>query len=253
MNEFDEQIAQRLQAVCARIDAACARAGRNPQEVTLMLATKTVPAEQLAAAARAGFVLFGENRVQEARFKARKLAEIAPDLALQVRWHMIGHLQTNKIKPALSFADTVQSVDRPRLIDRLAARLAAVKRCIGVYVQVNTTGKATQYGVDPDNARMLVEAVQAAPNLALKGLMTIGNLGASAEVARPNFVALRRLRDRLRADGILQAGQDGLSMGMSSDFEIAIEEGATLVRVGTAVFGQRPTPDSYYWPEGPAL
>lgn len=252
MSEFDEQIALRLQALGERIDGACARAGRNPEEVTLMLATKTVPAEQLAAAARAGFALFGENRVQEAQVKARRLAEIAPDLALQVRWHMIGHLQTNKIKSALCFVDTVQSLDRQRLIDRLASRLAAVKRRIGVYVQVNTTGKATQYGVDPDHARVLVEAVQAEPNLVLKGLMTIGSLGASPEVARPNFVALRRLRDRLRADGILQAGQDGLSMGMSSDFEIAIEEGATLVRVGSAVFGQRATPDSYYWPEASA-
>lgn len=252
MSKFDEHIAQRLQQVCERINAACARFGRNPDEVELLLATKTVPAETLAAAARAGFVLFGENRVQEAQAKVERLAEIAPNLGTKARWHMIGHLQTNKIRHVLGFVEAVHSVDRLRLVNRLAAQLANEGRVIEVYVQVNTSGEASKYGVAPDDTRTLVEACQTAPGLSLKGLMTIGRLGSTAEAARRDFAALRCLRDRLRAEGVLDANQQGLSMGMSGDFEVAIEEGATLVRVGTAVFGQRSTPDSHYWPERPA-
>ena len=252
MSRLDRQIAQRLQDIRERIDAACARVGRNADEVTCLLATKTVPAEKLAAAARAGFVLFGENRVQEARAKAGRLAQIAPDMAAKTRWHMIGHLQTNKIKQMLGFAEAVQSIDRPRLVDRLVARLASDGRQIDVYVQVNTSGEESKYGVAPDETRALVEACQAAPSLSLKGLMTIGRLGSTPEAARRDFATLRGLRDQLCAEGMLMAGQQGLSMGMSGDFEVAIEEEATLVRVGTAVFGQRSTPDTRYWPEAPA-
>ena len=252
VTRLDRQIGQRLQFIRERIDAVCARVGRNPDEVELLLATKTVPVEKLAAAARAGYVLFGENRVQEARAKAGRLAQIAPDMAAKTRWHMIGHLQTNKLKHMLGFAEAVQSIDRPRLIDRLAARLANDGREIDVYVQVNTSGEESKYGAAPEETRALVEACQAAPGLLLKGLMTIGRLGSIPKAARRDFAALRGLRDQLCAEGMLMAGQRGLSMGMSGDFEVAIEEGATLVRVGTAIFGQRSTPDSHYWPEAPA-
>jgi len=249
MKQDPASIAERLQAVRRRIAAACERAGRDPGEVTLLLATKTQPAEALASALRAGIGRFGDNRVQEGLAKARRLGELAPDSATRVRWHMIGHLQTNKIKHALRFVDAIESVDRPRLVDKLCARLAREDRRMDVYVQANTSGEASKYGVAPEAAAGLVEVVQAAPQLDLKGLMTIGRLGAGPEDARPGFAALRRLRDRLLAEGLLRPGQDALSMGMTQDFEVAIEEGATRVRVGTAVFGPRSTPDAYYWPE----
>jgi len=250
MNERDAITAARLHGVRERIAAACARAGRDPGEITLLLATKTQPAEALASVLRCGVALFGENRVQEGLAKAHRLAEIAPDGAANVRWHMIGHLQTNKIKHAVKFVDAIESVDRRRLVDRLSARLAREHRRMQVYVQVNTSGEASKYGATPEAAAGLVEAVQAAPQLDLNGLMTIGRLGASPDAARPGFAALRRLRDGFLDQGLLRPGQDALSMGMTNDFEVAIEEGATLVRVGTAVFGSRSTPDSHYWPEG---
>jgi len=242
-------LADALQRIRARIAAACARSGRSPEDVTLMLATKTVPAERIIAAYRAGATLVGENRVQEALAKHEALAAEDREAAERITWHMIGHLQTNKIKHALRFASCVQSVDRVALVDKLQHHLTREERRLDVFIQVNTSGEASKFGVVPGEARALIEAVQGAERLRLRGLMTIGKLGSSPEAARPGFAVLHALRDELLANGALQAHQTELSMGMSSDFEIAIEEGATLVRVGTAVFGERPTPDSYYWPE----
>jgi hypothetical protein len=231
-----------------RIAGACARAGRSPADVTLLLATKTVPAERLATAVRAGATLFGENRVQELQAKVAALRRVDPAAGEAAAWHLIGHLQTNKIKHALPLVSCIQSVDRPRLIDRLEQRLAREDRCLDVYLQVNTSGEASKYGVPPEGAPALVQQIQRAPHLRLHGLMTLGRLGATPEAARPGFAALRRLRDDMIGTGELDARQDGLSMGMSGDFEVAVEEGATLVRVGSAVFGPRETPDSAYWP-----
>lgn len=245
-------IAERLAKIRASIDSACTRDGRAPESVTLLLATKTVPAERLALAADCGATLFGENRLQEALPKHARFREIAPATAPRVEWHFIGHLQTNKIKQVLRFADCVQSVDRLRLVEQLEARLAREQRQLQVFVQVNTSGEASKYGVAPEDAEDLVRAVAAAPHLSLCGLMTIGRLGASPEDARPGFRQLRVLRDHLRATAVLAPDQGALSMGMSADYEVAIEEGATLVRVGSAVFGERGTPDTAYWPESVA-
>jgi len=238
----------RLGRVQQRIVGACERTGRSPADVTLLLATKTVPADRLTYAVRAGATLFGENRVQELRGKVAALQQADPVAAEAAAWHFIGHLQTNKIKHALPLVSCIQSVDRPRLIDRLEQRLARDDRSLDVYLQVNTSGEASKYGVSPAAAPELVQRIQQAPHLQLRGLMTLGRLGATPEAARPGFAALRRLRDELIDAGELDAHRDGLSMGMSSDFEVAVEEGATLVRVGSAVFGPRDTPDSAYWP-----
>jgi hypothetical protein len=214
-----------------------------------MLATKTVSAVRFAAAFRAGAALIGENRVQEALAKRQQLAAEDSQAAEAITWHMIGHLQTNKIKLALRFASCVQSIDRASLVDKLQNRLAQEGRALDVFVQVNTSGEASKFGVAPRDASALIRHLQRAERLRLRGLMTIGRLGATPEAARPSFAMLRALRDQLLAEGTLHFGQAELSMGMSADFEIAIEEGATLVRVGSAIFGERPTPDSYYWSE----
>lgn len=236
---LDATIAARIAAVRARMQAACARAGRSPSSVTLMLVTKTVERERVDAAIRAGHRLFGENRVQEA---VRKFGG-ADDGALEV--HMIGHLQTNKVAAALRVTRAIHSIDRVELIESLERRLPAGAR-LPVFLQVNTSGEASKFGVAPDGALALARRITDSPVLELRGLMTIALLSAEAERVRPCFRRLRETRDELVARGTPTAGE--LSMGMSSDFEVAIEEGATLVRVGTAVFGARPTPDSEYWP-----
>jgi len=248
MNDPASSVTQRLDVLQKRVESACRNAGRDPAEVTLLLATKTIPADRLPEAVRAGQMRFGENRIQEGLAKSAQLANAHPDLAAGVRWEMIGHLQTNKINQALRFVSAIQSVDRLRLVKRLQTRLERDGRTVDVHVQVNTSGEQSKYGVAPEAAEELVEAVQLASGLNLVGLMTIGRLGSTTDAARPDFARLRQLRDRLLERGLLQPGQTGLSMGMSGDLEVAIEEGATLIRVGTAVFGQRPTPDSYYWP-----
>jgi PLP dependent protein len=236
---LDETIAARLEAVRTRIQEACIRSGRAPSSVALMLVTKTVERERIDEAIKAGHRLFGENRVQEA---VRKFSDENAD-GLEV--HMIGHLQTNKVAAALRVASAIHSVDRPQLVESLERRTSAGTR-MRVYLQVNTSGEASKFGVTPSGALELARRISDSPALELRGLMTIALLSADAERVRPCFRKLREIRDELLARGIPTAGE--LSMGMSSDFEVAIEEGATLVRVGTAVFGRRPTPDSVYWP-----
>lgn len=240
------ELRSRLTAIDAQMAAAAARVGRDPDEVRLLLATKTVPAQRVLKAVNAGRVLLGENKVLEGEAKAQEIEEMAP--LRPPSWHIIGHLQTNKIKYALRYASCIQSVDRPRLIEKLDARLQFEGRSIDVMLQVNTSKEASKYGVAPDEAMELARIAARYDTLRVIGLMTIGRLGSTPEVARENFRLLRGLRER-----ILNEGMDGcqpyeLSMGMSKDMEVAIEEGATMVRVGTAVFGERAYPDSYYWP-----
>ncbi len=224
------------EGVLERLGAACTRAGRDPRDVRLVAVSKTVPAERLRLATTAGFDLFGENRVQEAAAKASLLP--GP------RWHLVGHLQHNKARTALELFDlieTVDSVELARRLDRLLAE-GAVGRAVPypVLLQVNVDADPAKAGFDPDELAAALPELAALPNLRLEGLMTVGRLVTGAEEARPTFVALRRLSERLRASG--EAGRSlggALSMGMSDDFEVACEEGATLVRVGRALFGER--------------
>jgi len=239
-------VADRLRRVNQRIEAACARADRDPRTVRLLLATKTVAAERIRPAIEAGCRLIGENKVQEAAPKHRALQTMG--VSHEAAWHMIGHLQSNKVKHALRFADCIQSLDRARLVERLDRRLQYEGRAINVMLQFNTSGEASKYGADPDDAIAFARSVARCDTLRVVGLMTIGRFGAEPEVARESFRALRQVRNRLLAKGINRIEPRELSMGMSGDMEVAIDEGATMVRVGTAIFGPRPHPDAYYWP-----
>lgn len=221
-----------LAAVEARIDRACEVAGRDRAGVHLLPVTKTVEPERIRVAIDAGYRAFGENRVQEALTKARSLASEG------VEWHMIGHLQRNKVKQVLEFAACIQSVDRPSLVDRLADRLAHGGERRAVLMQVNTSGAESQYGVSPEEAGALARRIAGRPELEFRGLMTIGRFTDDPEGTRDCFVQLRSLRDRLQDE--LGQGLPELSMGMSGDLDVAVAEGATLVRVGSAVFGARP-------------
>lgn len=220
----------RLQAVHDRIAAAAARAGRAPDTVELVAVSKTFPAEVVRTFWEAGQTVFGENRVQEAAAKI-------PELPGAARWHLIGHLQKNKVRRALPLFELIHGVDSLDLaaaIDRVAAEEGLFPR---VLLEVNVAGEASKFGFRPDVLEREIEALLALPRLQIEGLMTIAPYAEEPEAARPHFAGLRELRDRLAA----RAGVpfSTLSMGMSGDFEVAVEEGSTLVRVGSAIFGHR--------------
>jgi len=210
---------------------AALRSGREPGAVTLLAVTKGFGVEVARDAFALDLVDLGENRVQEAE---GKIAAIGAG----PRWHLIGHLQTNKAKRAVQLFDAIHSVDSLRLAEDLARRGAVEGRAIRCYVEVRTTDESTKAGIAPDEALALVERMKSLAPLQVAGLMTMGPLQGGSEGARSSFRALRRLRDEGIERGILGAGA-GLSMGMSDDFEIAIEEGSTIVRIGSALFGPR--------------
>ena len=242
---MDELAALRhnLDAIRARIDAACRAAGRDPGEVRLLPVSKTVDEARLRQAHAIGIREFGENKVQEAMGKWEAMADL-PDL----RWVLIGHLQTNKAKYAARFASEFQALDSLRVAQALDAQLQKHGRALDVLVQVNTSGEASKFGLAPEDVSAFVRELPAFSSLRVRGLMTLALFSDDAALVRPCFVRLRTLRDRLRQEAPDGISMEELSMGMSGDFELAIAEGATTVRVGTAIFGRRPTPDSAYWP-----
>ena len=223
-------IAANLQAVRARIAAACVAAGRPAESVQLLAVSKTWPAANVREAVAAGQRAFGENYVQEAVDKAAQLAE--PGL----EWHFIGPLQSNKTRLVAENFAWVHSVDRLKIAERLAAQRPPGLAPLQVCSQVNASGEASKSGCAPDQAAVLAHAVAALPRLSLRGLMTIPEPSEDSSLQRSRFALLRQLRDRLKAGGL---ALDTLSMGMSHDLEAAIMEGATLVRIGTAIFGER--------------
>jgi hypothetical protein len=226
----DASLAANLQAVRARIAAAAQRAGRAPDEVTLVAVSKTVPAERVAAAYALGLRDFGENRVEEG---LPKQAALPGD----VRWHMIGHVQSRKAREAARQFALVHSVDSLKLAQRLAREAQAAGRVLPVLLEVNVSGEAAKYGFRPGATfEAEVAALLALPGLRVRGLMTMAPIVADPDEARPVFAALRALRAVLAAR-FPQADWRELSMGMTDDFEVAVEEGATLVRVGRAIFG----------------
>lgn len=229
-----EALRQRLAAVLARIDAACARAARDPATVRLLPVSKTVCEERLRAAYEAGCRMFGENKVQEAQRKWEAMADL-PDL----RWSIIGHLQTNKAKVIAEFADEFQALDSFRVAEALDRRLQALGRRMDVLVQVNTSGEESKFGLPPDEVEAFAKQLPAFSSLRVRGLMTLALHSDDADKVRPCFVRLRELRDLLRQSAPDGIAMDELSMGMSGDFELAIEEGSTIVRVGQAIFGTR--------------
>jgi PLP dependent protein len=223
-------IAARLQEVRAAIAAAAHKVGRDPAAVRLVAVSKTVDLERLRAAIAAGQDLFGENYLQEA---ADKIAA----LGREVGWHLVGSLQTNKAKGAVELFDLIHAVDRGKLARALSEAAARLGKIQDVLLQVNQGGEATKSGVTPAAAPALLQEIARLPHLRVLGLMTMPPWFPDPEQARPYFRALRELRERLRDLSGLPL--DELSMGMSDDFPVAVEEGATLVRVGTAIFGQR--------------
>jgi pyridoxal phosphate enzyme (YggS family) len=227
----------------ARIDAACQRAGRDPSEVRLLPVSKTVDEARLRLAHDLGIRELGENKVQEAQGKWEAMEDLS-----DLRWVLIGHLQTNKAKHAARFISEFQALHTARLAETLDRRLQMEGRAIDVLVQVNTSGEDTKFGLPPDEVVDFVRTLPAYSSLRVRGLMTLALFSKDESLVRPCFVRLRELRDRLRQEAPDGVVMDELSMGMSGDFEMAIEEGATTVRVGTAIFGARPTADSDYWP-----
>lgn len=241
--ESVEDFRHNLAAVHARIAAACGRVGRDPAEVRLLPVSKTKPEASIRLAHAAGCRLLGENKPQEAYRKW----EATQDLH-DLQWSVIGHLQTNKAKLVARFASEFQALDSLRVAEALERRLQAEGRALDVFVQVNTSGEASKYGLHPDDVPAFLRALPDFSALRVRGLMTLALFSAEAERVRQCFVLLRKLRDQLRQDAPAGIALDALSMGMSGDFEIAIEEGATVVRVGQAIFGARALPDSHYWP-----
>lgn len=232
-----------LAAVRARMDVACQRAGRAPSAVRLLPVSKTVDEARIRLAYAAGCRLLGENKVQEAYRKSEAMADLA-----DLQWSVIGHMQTNKCKYVARFASEFQALDRVKLAETLDRRLQAEGRSLDVFVQVNTSGEASKYGLAPEDAAAFIRQLPAFSALRVRGLMTLALFSSDGDRVRQCFVRLRQLRDRLRQDAPASVCLDELSMGMSGDFEIAIEEGATVVRVGQAIFGARNLPDSHYWP-----
>ncbi|MDR2327538.1 MAG: YggS family pyridoxal phosphate-dependent enzyme [Acidovorax sp.] len=234
---------QNLAAVQARIAAACARAGRDVGSVRLLPVSKTKPESSLRLAHAAGCHMLGENKVQEAWGKWEAMQDL-----VDLRWSVIGHLQTNKAKLVARFASEFQALDSLRLAEALDRRLQAEGRSLDVFVQVNTSGEASKYGLAPEEVEAFLQALPAMSALRVRGLMTLALFSSDAARVRQCFVRLRQLRERLQQSAPAGISLQQLSMGMSGDFEIAIEEGATVVRVGQAIFGARPLPDSHYWP-----
>ena len=223
--------------------AACQRAGRDPASVRLLPVSKTVGEERIRMAYAAGARFLGENKVQEAFGKWEAMQDL-PDL----KWAVIGHLQTNKAKVVARFASEFQALDSLRVAEALDRRLQAEGRGLDVFVQVNTSGEPSKFGLAPDEVAAFIQQLPAFSALRVRGLMTLALFSDDAVRVRQCFVLLRTLRDRLRQSAPAGVGLDELSMGMSGDYEIAIEEGATVVRVGQAIFGARALPDSHYWP-----
>ena len=233
----DRTVAERLAVARDGVRAAAEAAGRDPGSVRILLATKTMPPPVIREAFAAGATLIGENRVQEVLAKAEDLADVAHET------HFIGHLQSNKVNQLLPRIQCVQSLDSAALAGRLHGRLEVLDRQLDVLIQVNVSGESTKSGVPPDDVRDLVAAVADAPRLVLRGFMTIGLNSPDRDAVRRGYRVLAGIRDRVldeRWQGAERATE--LSMGMSGDYPDAIAEGATIVRLGSAVFGPRPAP-----------
>lgn len=235
-----ETLQTRWDRVRQQVADACGAAGRDPGDVSILPVTKTFGPDVLGEAVGLGMRRFGENRVQEIRDKAGPLTDCGID------WVMIGHLQTNKTKTVACLANEVQSLDRPRLAVALDRRLRAEDRTIDVLVQVKTSNEPSKYGVDPGRLLPFLAELREYPTLRVRGLMTMAIHTSDPKLVRGCFRRLRELRDHATGAG---HNLPELSMGMSRDFRLAIAEGATEVRIGTAIFGPLPYPDSYYWPE----
>jgi len=229
-------VAENIAAVRERIDQAARRVGRNPEEITLMAVSKTFPPQPIREAYKAGLRVFGENRVQEFTGKSDALRDLAG-----AEWHLIGHLQSNKANKAAELFSAVDSIDSVKLAEKLNAAAERLGKTLSVLIEVNVGGEEAKSGIDPQSHELdaILESASQFHNLNVRGLMTIPPFTDDPEGARPYFRQLRELRDRISSRRLPHIEMAILSMGMSHDFEIAIEEGSTCVRVGTAIFGAR--------------
>ena len=238
LEEFRENFAQ----IQTRIVQACERVGRDPATVRLLPVSKTVDEERIRMVASLGYTQFGENKVQEAQTKAEAMQD------LNLHWAVIGHLQTNKVKYVARFAAEFQALDSLRVAELLDARLEIEDRYLDVHIQINTSGEESKYGLAPQELADFIQSIKYLKRIRVKGLMTLAILSGDPVKVRQCFVLLRQLREQMQDNLPEHMSLDDLSMGMSGDFEIAIEEGATTVRIGQALFGARALPDSHYWP-----
>jgi PLP dependent protein len=234
----DASIGRNLQTVRSRLDAAARRAGRDPATIRLIAVSKTFAADAVRAAWSAGQLDFGENKVQEG------LQKIAATADIKIRWHLIGHLQSNKAKKAATGFQYIHSIDSIELLKKIDAAASDGGAAPEVLVQVDLAGETTKFGAAAEDARRIVDATAALRAARMTGLMLIPPWNEDQEQTRPWFVRLRELREQWVAEGVPRASLTQLSMGMSHDFEAAIEEGATMVRIGTAIFGKRSYPAS---------
>ena len=227
-------VAENIRDVRRRIEQACNRVGRDPYDVTLVAVTKAFEPTKIVEAVRQGMQDIAENFVQEVLQKRKQVSHE------QIRWHFIGHLQKNKVKYIVDFVHLIHSVDSFSLAQEIEKRASGIGRGVDVLVEVNTTGEATKHGVRPDETVALVKEIACLEHVRTRGLMTIGPFVPDPEQSRPSFRILRELGERIRGQGIGNVDMTHLSMGMTNDFEVGVEEGATLVRLGTALFGPRP-------------
>ena len=218
------EVADNINQICQRIRSAAERAGRSPEDVTLVAVSKTIEPERVEAALAAGQTLFGESRVQEAKAKI-------PLISGRAHWHMIGHLQTNKARDAVALFEVIHSVDSLKLAAELSKWAEHAGKTQVIFLEVNVSGEASKFGLKPEDLESTLVEINKLPRLEVQGLMTIAPVTKDVEKARPYFRRLRELRDALSLRE--------LSMGMTHDFEVAIEEGATMVRIGSAIFGER--------------
>ncbi|MCG1013379.1 YggS family pyridoxal phosphate-dependent enzyme [Tepidanaerobacter sp. GT38] len=227
-----EYLKQNIQQIKSKIKAAAERSGRNWEDIHLVAVTKNFSAEVVQAAVDCGIVLLGENRVQEAKSKIELVKG-------DVKWHLIGHLQRNKVKTAIGMFSMIQSLDSFRLAEEIQKRAEQAERVVDVLVQVNIGREITKYGIDPDNTESFIEKVSSFPNIKIRGLMAIAPFKENPEDVRSYFRHLYNIFESLKQKSIRNVNMEYLSMGMSHDFEVAIEEGANMVRIGTGIFGTR--------------
>ena len=227
-------IERNIRAVQRKIAAAAAASGRLPETINLLAISKTFPVESIAQAAAAGVSRFGENRVQEAEAKIPVFREYTG-----LEWHLVGHLQTNKVRRAVELFDCIHSIDSTRLAEKLNQVCIETGKELSVFLQVDLGKEETKFGADPARIPEIIEAVSSMKGLRLDGLMTVPPYFDDPEQTRPFYIRLRELRDALESEQPGCLGRRHLSMGMSHDFEVAIQEGATIVRIGTSIFGSR--------------
>ena len=230
-------IAENVSEIRRKLAAACIRVGRHPSEVTLVAVSKTFPVEKIQEAALCGVTDIGENYVQELLGKHEVLGS-------EVRWHFIGHLQSNKVKHVAGWIHLIHSVENDHLAAEIDKRAAQLDRIIDVLIEVNTTGEASKYGVRPEKTVQFINHLAFLKHIRVAGLMTMGPFLPDPEASRPMFRTLRQLRDEVGSLDQKNVDMRHLSMGMTGDYQVAVEEGATLVRIGTAIFGARKQPVS---------